>query len=228
MIDTAGPAADCERLLDGFVRQPANAVSSLAFVGAGLAVLLVARRGKRVGAASYSLAAGLTLTGLGSASFHGPGGPLAEWAHDASLLWLLFLLLMVEMSRRAPAGGIRPTTAVASAAIAGMLALLPGVAMPAAGITAAAVILLALGVERSSRSPRQPIDLPALGLLAIGILIFLLSRTGGPLCTPDGLLQGHAAWHVLAAAGIALHVIRRMDSEIPEGPPHRLAGRGSG
>ncbi len=229
MIDAAGPADDCERLLGGFVSQPANAISSLAFVGAGIAVLLVARRRNASGAASHSLAASLTLTGLGSAAFHGPGGPLAEWAHDSSLLWLLFLVLMVELGRRSAAGGIRPTTAVASAAVAGTLALLPGVAMPTAGITAAAVVFLSLDVRRR-RVSRVQANLPAPALLAGGVLIFLLSRTGRPLCAPDTLLQGHAAWHILAAAGIGIHVVRRMapGSEIAEDPPHRLTGRGSG
>jgi hypothetical protein len=32
----------------------------------------------------------------------------------------------------------------------------------------------------------------------------LLTRTGAPLCRPESLLQGHAAWHALTALAIAL------------------------
>ena len=36
--------------------------------------------------------------------------------------------------------------------------------------------------------------------LAAGFALWLPSQTGGPLCDPDSLLQGHAAWHLLPAA----------------------------
>ena len=38
-------------------------------------------------------------------------------------------------------------------------------------------------------------------LAAFGI--WLPSRTGGPWCDPDSLLQGHAAWHLLDAGSVA-------------------------
>lgn len=44
----------------------------------------------------------------------------------------------------------------------------------------------------------------AIGLLAVGGLVGTLSRAGGPLCDPDSLWQGHAAWHVLAATALAV------------------------
>jgi hypothetical protein len=31
------------------------------------------------------------------------------------------------------------------------------------------------------------------------VAVHLLSRTGAPLCRPDSLLQGHAAWHAGSA-----------------------------
>ena len=34
---------------------------------------------------------------------------------------------------------------------------------------------------------------------ALAIVVYATSRTGGPLCAPDSVLQGHAAWHVLTA-----------------------------
>jgi hypothetical protein len=35
--------------------------------------------------------------------------------------------------------------------------------------------------------------------LAVGAVSYALGRTGSPLCSPDSLLQPHAAWHVAAA-----------------------------
>lgn len=53
-------------------------------------------------------------------------------------------------------------------------------------------------------------------LLAGGTVIARGSRTGGRWCRPRSLLQGHAAWHLLAAAGLAL-AGRRMFGVEPEG-----------
>jgi hypothetical protein len=42
------------------------------------------------------------------------------------------------------------------------------------------------------------------GLAAAGgLAAYLLGRTGGLLCSPESVLQPHAAWHVLAAGALA-------------------------
>jgi hypothetical protein len=43
----------------------------------------------------------------------------------------------------------------------------------------------------------------ALAATAAGAACWWLGRTGGPLCDPDSLVQGHAAWHLLTAAALA-------------------------
>jgi hypothetical protein len=48
----------------------------------------------------------------------------------------------------------------------------------------------------------------ALAALAVGGIVNALSRTGAPLCRPDGLLQGHGVWHVLTAVGAGLWLAR--------------------
>jgi len=40
-------------------------------------------------------------------------------------------------------------------------------------------------------------------LLVSGAVVFALSRTGGPLCRPESLLQGHALWHLATAGALA-------------------------
>lgn len=55
-------------------------------------------------------------------------------------------------------------------------------------------------------------------LLALGALCWALGRSGGPWCRPGSLLQAHAAWHLLAAAGLFLWLRR-------EPPRRRSASR---
>jgi hypothetical protein len=40
----------------------------------------------------------------------------------------------------------------------------------------------------------------AAGLFLLAFGIWIPSRTGGPWCDPDSIIQGHAAWHLLSAA----------------------------
>ena len=46
---------------------------------------------------------------------------------------------------------------------------------------------------------------PAVALVAFGaaVAVNVLTRTGAPLCRPHSLVQGHAAWHILAAVALA-------------------------
>jgi dihydroceramidase len=61
-------------------------------------------------------------------------------------------------------------------------------------------------------------------LLALGGVCWLLGRSDGPWCRPDSPLQAHAAWHLLAAAGIFLWM-RRHSGDGTASPisPHPLA-----
>jgi hypothetical protein len=43
----------------------------------------------------------------------------------------------------------------------------------------------------------------AVAATAAGAACWWLGRTGDPLCDPDSLVQGHAAWHLLTAAALA-------------------------
>ena len=46
-----------------------------------------------------------------------------------------------------------------------------------------------------------------LAVLGIGFGVYLLSRTDGPLCAPESLLQGHAIWHLSVAVGVGLYTL---------------------
>jgi hypothetical protein len=59
-------------------------------------------------------------------------------------------------------------------------------------------------VGRARLAPRgQAAYRAALAAAAAGAACWWLGRTESPVCDPDSLLQGHAAWHLLAAAALA-------------------------
>ncbi len=72
--------SDCERIVGAALAQPVLAVTSLAYVAAGLAVLCWAIRlaAPLAGGAGVALVAG----GAGSVADHGPQPSWAELAHD--------------------------------------------------------------------------------------------------------------------------------------------------
>lgn len=173
-------SSDCERIREGFLRQPVNALTSLAFLPAGILVAL--RRPDR-----REMAAAICSVGVGSFLAHGPGGTGSHWLHDVTIGWVLAAIGLEDEPR-----WVRWTT---YAAIGTGFALAPSIRKPASAL--AAILTVARLVVGRRYDP------PALALAATGALIGRLSRTGGPLCHPERLLQGHGAWHVLAAASLA-------------------------
>jgi hypothetical protein len=203
-------AGDCERLHDGLVAQPANAASALAYLLAGA---WLARRswrqdaGKRAEGLAFGLA--VAAAGVGSVDFHGTGSPAARWLHDAGLQAAVSFVAVHDLAALA---GARPRAvpawAGAAGATLGLLALAPG----AGGALSAALGLLVAGAEvaagrrglRAGWSPRRRAAYRAgVAALAAGSVVWLLGRTGGPLCDPDSPLQPHAAWHLLSAFALA-------------------------
>jgi hypothetical protein len=141
--------SDCEAIRPGLIGQPANTLSSLAFVAAAVPIARAARRRGRRGWLAVALAA--AAEGAGSVAYHGPGGRAAKHMHDAGLVALV-LTVSVAMAREGQAARVGPRTA---------------------------------------------------GLAIAAVALHSLSRTGGPLCSCHSPLQGHAVFHVLAAAALA-------------------------
>ncbi|MDR9449783.1 MAG: ceramidase domain-containing protein [Acidimicrobiia bacterium] len=204
------PAQDCERLVEGFLVQPVNALSSLAFVLAGIAVAVVAQKSpspRRLLSASFAVA--LVFVGVGSLAFHGPTGPPADWAHDASISTVLLLILITELGfwrgwdTRWVVGGWLP----AAAAMGAVEGVWPSVADRLNASLALVAVIGVIGSRSPNHKPREQdraARSAAIAFLVVGAIVMLLSRTGGPLCFPDSSLQGHALWHVLAASGLGL------------------------
>ena len=114
MVLLALGGSDCEALRDGVLGQPANTLSSLAYVAAAAYVL---RRGGPPGPA-----VALALVGIGSVLYHGPMPPGAELVHDTALLAVPVAALAVAWWRRSfPRPPALAVVALALGAVANVL-----------------------------------------------------------------------------------------------------------
>ncbi len=179
-----GVAADCEIIGSGLLGQPVNALSSIAFVVAGIVVLTRRPALRWVGL-------GLVATGFGSFLFHGPMPPANEWAHDVSLAWLITIV-----------GGLgtrweRLSRLPALLVLGSLFAVAPAAADPIS------VVLTVVAVISVLRADRSPAALAPLGLLGLAAIFGRLGSSGGPLCDPGSLFQPHAVWHLGAALAVS-------------------------
>jgi len=92
--------SDCERLHPGWLAQPANAVSSLAYVAVGAWLLRQSRRSGVDLDRPGLIAAGFAMVGvgLGSLTYHGPQPGWASLVHDVGV-WSLAVVIIVQQLR---------------------------------------------------------------------------------------------------------------------------------
>ena len=102
-------ASDCESIRPGLISQPANTVSSLAFVAAAIPIARAARRRNQPAWTGVAVAA--AIEGLGSVAYHGPGGRAAKVLHDGGLVALAVAVGRRGRARGSPRGR-SPLTAV--------------------------------------------------------------------------------------------------------------------
>ena len=206
---------DCEAIHDGFLSQPSNAISSLAFVLAGAWIAWRATRVRRERAELFVLAAIVAANGVGSFGFHGPFGASFRWVHDLSALSIpLFVAVHDAGLVRGTAIRLRLVGVAAGVAIVGtLLAVWPHLLVPLGFVGAVAAGLGELAAFRAGYRPRPGraswVQLAAWGTvlsaLALAGLAFLLGRSTSPWCRPESLFQAHAAWHLLVAVSSAAY-----------------------
>ena len=192
--------SDCEQIRTGLIAQPVNTLSSLAYVAGGG---WVAARGVQAGrpaavafgaSSARSAPAASCTTGRARPARSRPTTPASPPLSGSSCCTT------------------RPPSRVASRTVPGVVQLgaAVGAAVPVlptgrftnqvvAVLGLAAIATEALSVR--DHRPAPPAAAAAVSL-ALGVIVNGLSRTGGPLCRPDSLLQGHAAWHVLSAVSL--------------------------
>lgn len=193
----------CEQFRDGLLGQPASAVTSLAFVAAGLALLAgwrAHRPPRQPCPPRWPYALLVAAVGVGSLIQHGPHPPWQAFAHDLPLAAVLAFVAadcVADVTNRPRRTGWW---------LVPVLVMVPVVALGATASTVAqtavAVVAIGSGLLRAWRRPavRRTV-LVALALLAVGSLVGTVGdRTA--LCTPESIWQAHAAWHVLAAAAL--------------------------
>ena len=200
-MDVATPGPGCEWSAVGPLVEPVSAVTSLAFVVAAVVVVVLRRRAALpVPWAYVVLVAGV---GVGSVVQHGPDPVWSDPAHDLPLVGVLCFLAAdaVAAVRRRPRRWW--WWAVPTAVL-----MVPVVAWPRAGDLAQVAVAAVAGVLLVTRAHREPVVrgrvAVALAVLGAGALVGSLSRTGGPLCDPSSVLQGHAVWHLAAATALAV------------------------
>jgi hypothetical protein len=197
--------SDCEHIGQGLLAQPANTLSSLAYVLAGLLILgrtLAGRPGARMAPAVYAVT--VIGVGIGSAAFHGPMPAWGRFGHDFSIAAVLAFVIGYDV---AFARGAAVNAGLAMfVAIAGACAVVLAVSPDAGNVLDAVLVVGAvLGEIGASRSDtgRTTADgrlwMLIAGVVAIGALLNALGRTDAPLCEPDSPMQLHALWHVLTA-----------------------------
>lgn len=210
---SAGPG--CEVLHAGFLAEPVAAVTSFAIVVAGLVILVsertLARRRRADGTpgtapnqpSARGYATLVAAVGVGSFVQHGPNPPWADLAHDLPLLAVLAFVAAdaaADLTGRARRWWwwAAPTLAAVP-----LIVLTPRPAdLAQVGV---AVVAVALMLRRARIRPTVRTRIAvAIALLAFGGVIGTLSRSGGPLCVPESLWQGHGLWHVLVAVALVV------------------------
>jgi hypothetical protein len=109
MVDVVAAlgASDCEGLRSGWLAQPANAVSSFAYVVAGALLLWRSRRPSVESGVLLTGAAGMIGVGIGSIAYHGPQPGWARLAHEGSVVALVLLFAGYVVRQVALVGGRR-------------------------------------------------------------------------------------------------------------------------
>jgi hypothetical protein len=195
-VIVGGASVDCEQLRNGLLAQPANSLSSLAFVAAGIWIVVRALRHEVI---LDGIAVGLAAvaTGIGSSLFHGRNGASAHWLHDTTLLVVVALVAIrhVGQSQLSLAQAAPFVAVVASATV---------LAVPTSTtlVTSLLILGVVVGAFIERHRGESVIHLPLVGTMIFGFSASWLGRKGSVLCSPESLLQPHALWHIVMAVSI--------------------------
>lgn len=196
-LHLAAEFPDCEAFRSGWLAQPVLALTSLAFVGAGVWMV-----GDRAMEERGRLLIGATTVAVGIGSFlgHSDSSLRTVDAITVKLLVLAFLVYGCQRRRGELARLVPVWLGMAGVAVA-IEVLWPAAGNPALGLlVAAAAAVIWMSVEPHRRR-RLAVGLAMLALAGLG---WWLGQAGSSLCEPESLLQLHGAWHILAAIGVGL------------------------
>ena len=209
MEDLPG-SGDCETRIDTW-GQPVLFASSAAYIVAALFVLWWAHgRDNPLKPVARSqvwvYVIGLVAAGLGSLDYHGPAYGPEPLLHDGGLAIALVAALAIDLGAL-DLPRLRRGVWVFTVVAVGVIAFVPSISPLLAAVAGVALVITEIQIYRRGLRNRGPALYAGLACLAVGVAVFALSRTGGPLCEPDSLFQGHALWHVLTATALALWAV---------------------
>jgi hypothetical protein len=201
--------ADCEIVSDGWLAQPINAWSSLAYAVVGVLLLASVSRAPRSDRTLRSVFGVLMIaTGFGSYLYHGPQSAGAGFAHDISFLVMLWFLIL--MNPASPYGVPRRyawlALVVVTLAASAVLMTSPESTNLLTGVSIVGLITSDVLVRRIGGVDGRWYT-AALLLLAASLLVNLFGRSGAATCDPDSLLQLHALWHALSATALGAYYV---------------------
>lgn len=192
----------CEAVRDGWVRQPSNTWSSLAFCVASFVMLAELSRVSRIrrGEALCFIAA-VFLVGATSAAYHASLTFIGQWLDVQSMYLLVLACVAVNVDALRPGRPRRfASVYLASNAALGVLLLVAAPARRYAfGVAIAAILVTEVWLRRRKLRDwalKPLLAAAAVQAIAFGVWILDTTRT---VCAPHGAVQGHAVWHVLGA-----------------------------
>jgi predicted membrane channel-forming protein YqfA (hemolysin III family) len=140
--------------------------------------------------------------------YHGPAYGPEPLLHDAGLAIALVAALSIDLAQLGIQRSRRLIALVSLTLIAiAIIAVFPAISPALAGVAAVGLVIAEFLVYRRRLRTPGPALYAGLTALAVGVVIFSLSRTGGPICDPDSWFQGHGVWHVLTALALALWAV---------------------
>ena len=183
----------CEEIRSDGIRQPANSLSSLAFVLVAAIVVFRGWRDERVKASLFALT--LAFVGIGSAWYHASLSYSGQFFDVLGMYLIATLALLLSLSRTR-----HMTTATmvgAYAAINALLAAILWIAPVYRRWIFAGLLAGIIATEMRGKGERRHM-LRAIAVMGIAFVIWILDFTR-TLCWPSSPIQGHALWHILGA-----------------------------
>ncbi len=211
----------CEAVRSHGIMQPANSLSSLAFVVVAVIVMVqwVSRRtgtdlppnrfnARRAYPPLFVVA--LLVIGLGSAFYHAQLSYKGQFIDVLGMYFIATFALIYSIDR---VRGLSAATVVSAylgsnLMLAAMLWWVPVIRRVAFGLLIGGVILVELIGSQRSRAATVGGDVgkmqsarllwSAVAVLGVAFIVWVLDYER-ILCSPQSLIQGHAVWHILGA-----------------------------
>ena len=212
----------CEPRLDGWIVEPANAWSNVAYIAVAIWLLNRALRDKRqvlllIGATSF-------LVGLGSFAFHATGTFIGQYCDEGSMF--LISSLMVTLSLRRLRGWSSSTCVRVYVAMSAFSLVLLAVVKTSGILTFMAQIGTTMGLEfylsilarrRADKVNYRPLWI-AFGMYW-GASLAWFGDLFRIVCKPESahVFNGHVVWHVITA--LCLAVYYRFEEQFTGGSP---------